>query len=272
VATAQDEGLAENSATGTGEIGPGSLLMDATSIDGARAWLGNSLGVVAPREILTGDINGDGLDDVALRYGVAETRALRDASTLEDGPIGLHYQIGSIKTWLVDDIFALGAPVPLPDNLRIAPIDGASRATIVAARKGAAEAGVTQAGVTQAPTQAAMQAPPAQAPAAQAPAPEARATVVLPSRTQLAGVFPNPFSKSTTVAFDLATESSVHLEVYDVRGARVCVLRDGPFSAGRYLASWNGRDAAGRTAPRGLYFVRFQAGTVHAVSKVVLSE
>lgn len=265
VAGAEDEGLTQNSVTAApGGIGPGSLLMNATGIDGSRAWLGNSRGVIEPREMMTGDINGDGLDDVAFQYGVAETRALRDASTPDDGPIGLHYQIGPVRTWLVDNIFALGAPVALPANLRISSTDATRRATTSAAKGGTVEAKAAP---------AATQTPAAQAPvAAQAPISATQAVAVLPSRTQLAGVFPNPFAKSANVAFDLASEASVHLEVYDVRGARVCVLRDGLFSPGRYRAIWDGRDASGRDAARGLYFIRFQAGTVHAVSKVVLSE
>ena len=266
LAGAQDEALVENSTLTPGEVGPGTVLMDATGIDGTRAWLGNSLGVVAPREILTGDINGDGFEDVAIRYGVAETRALRDASTLEDGPIGLHYQIGASRTWLVDDIFVLGPPVSLPPDLRIASTDAARVADAAKGKGGAVEAKAT---TTQTPATA--QAPAVQAPVAQAPiAPQAAA--LLPSRTQLSGVFPNPFSKNANVEFDLASEAAVHLEVYDVRGARVSVLREGLVSPGRYRATWDGRDASGRNVPRGLYFVRFQAGSVQSVRKVVLSE
>jgi hypothetical protein len=262
VAGAQDEALLENSTLTPGEIAPGTVLMDASGIDGNRAWLGNSLGVVAPREVLTGDINGDGYYDVAIRYGVAETRALRDASTLDDGPIGLHYQIGATRTWLVDDIFALGAPVSLPQDLTC---------VIRLPEEAAAKGGAVEAKAAATETPATTQTPAAQAPVTQAPdfAPQAAA---LPSRTQLAGVFPNPFSKSANVEFDLASEAAVRLEVYDVRGARVSVLREGLVSPGRYHSIWDGRNASGQMMPRGLYFVRFQAGSVQSVRKVVLSE
>jgi hypothetical protein len=40
-------------------------------------------------------------------------------------------------------------------------------------------------------------------------------------------------------------------------------------SPGRFVTVWDGRDAGGRRVVAGVYFLRLQAGTYHAVRKSV---
>ena len=94
----------------------------------------------------------------------------------------------------------------------------------------------------------------------------------LPARTELVGAAPNPFRSATRVAFDLASETDVALEVYDVHGARVASLARGRWPAGSHKVAWTGSDAAGRDLPAGVYLLRLAAGERQAVRKLVKIE
>jgi flagellar hook assembly protein FlgD len=47
--------------------------------------------------------------------------------------------------------------------------------------------------------------------------------------------------------------------VYDVRGRLVRALSDARFAAGDHVVHWDGKDAAGRVAPAGVYLARLSA-------------
>lgn len=70
---------------------------------------------------------------------------------------------------------------------------------------------------------------------------------------------PNPFNPRTSFAFTLAAPGPVRLEIHDVRGRLVAVLRDEVLPSGRHEATWEGRDLAGREAPSGVYLARLRA-------------
>ena len=69
---------------------------------------------------------------------------------------------------------------------------------------------------------------------------------VTPTAMYLSDPHPNPFNPSTTIVFELPVAGEATLTVYDVKGRQVRHLRAGPHAAGRYSASWDGRDDAGR--------------------------
>jgi hypothetical protein len=75
---------------------------------------------------------------------------------------------------------------------------------------------------------------------------------------------PNPFAKTTTVAFTLAQRSSVMLQVFDTQGRMVATLLEGPMDAGQHQASW---DASQQ--PSGLYWCRLTAGGVTRTHRLV---
>ena len=90
------------------------------------------------------------------------------------------------------------------------------------------------------------------------------------SATEFLGTFPNPFSRSAMVRFQLASELEVGISIFDLRGAQVRTLATGRLSAGRHEALWDGNDDAGRRVPRGVYLIRFAAGGFARSQKVVL--
>lgn len=79
--------------------------------------------------------------------------------------------------------------------------------------------------------------------------------------TALLGASPNPLRRGagTRIRFTLEREGRVALSVYDLRGARVRRLLDGPGQAGENEAVWDGKDAAGRPVAQGIYFYRLDA-------------
>lgn len=84
--------------------------------------------------------------------------------------------------------------------------------------------------------------------------------------------WPNPFNPRVSLAMEVPTTGSVRLELYDLRGRLVAQLFDGILPEGRHQVTWDGKDAAGRPAPSGVYFARLDTQTGRAVQKLVLAE
>jgi len=81
---------------------------------------------------------------------------------------------------------------------------------------------------------------------------------------------PNPFGDQTLVRWNLARNSHVQVDVFDVAGRRVTTLLDGTKSAGAGNVQWSGRDGHGRTVAAGVYFVRMQAAGETRTKRIVL--
>ncbi len=92
------------------------------------------------------------------------------------------------------------------------------------------------------------------------------------SRTgvHLLGTYPNPFNPRTNVVFELPARQEVQLAVHDVRGRFVVSLYQGVAEAGRHEQAWNGRDAAGKNMPSGVYFVRLTGSFGQDITKLIL--
>ncbi|MCP4633094.1 MAG: DUF1565 domain-containing protein [candidate division Zixibacteria bacterium] len=78
---------------------------------------------------------------------------------------------------------------------------------------------------------------------------------IVPFVTALGQCYPNPFNSSTSIPFNLATSSKVHLKIYNIRGQLVETLLDDELEAGQYNIKW---DASMYSS--GIYFYKFQTG------------
>lgn len=98
--------------------------------------------------------------------------------------------------------------------------------------------------------------------AASAEGPDGRVGVAawVPTEFALGQNWPNPFSRSTSILFDLPKEAEVTLDVFNVTGERITALVDEVLPAGRYSATWGGEDERGGRASSGVYFYRMRAG------------
>ncbi len=76
------------------------------------------------------------------------------------------------------------------------------------------------------------------------------------TKIALSAPSPNPSRGPVRFTLALPTDARTQLSVFDTQGRRVRSLHDGALAAGRHSFEWDGRDAAGRTARAGVYFVR----------------
>lgn len=65
--------------------------------------------------------------------------------------------------------------------------------------------------------------------------------------------FPNPFSNSTTVQFELDAASYVTLKIYDMIGNEIITLFEGYQSAGTHVIPWNAKNSSGLDVGSGSY-------------------
>jgi PKD repeat protein len=95
------------------------------------------------------------------------------------------------------------------------------------------------------------------------------ASGIRPDTFDLRGPQPNPFSESTTIAFDIPIPCHATLRVFDVGGRLVRTLASGETRPGRFRPRWDGRDDSGRLTSPGVYFVRLDSGDFSATKKMV---
>ncbi len=98
----------------------------------------------------------------------------------------------------------------------------------------------------------------------------ARLSGTAPAQTRLLGALPNPFRAETQLTFEVATESQVRLEIYDVQGRLVRTLLDARLAPGIHGRSWDGRNDQGALVHRGIYFTRMVTDQRHEVSKLIV--
>ena len=73
------------------------------------------------------------------------------------------------------------------------------------------------------------------------------------------------------MVLDLPEDAAVDVRVHDAAGRRVALAATGRFAAGTAEVAWDGRDAIGRRAAPGVYFLRARASTgEEASARVVL--
>lgn len=101
-------------------------------------------------------------------------------------------------------------------------------------------------------------------------APSGLAVDDVPRALRFAPPAPNPLRDEARFAFDLPSEASVQLAVYDASGRLVETLADGRWPAGRHQVRWSARGTNGGTRPAGLYFARFTTPGLTRVARLVL--
>jgi hypothetical protein len=94
--------------------------------------------------------------------------------------------------------------------------------------------------------------------------------LILPANS-LSQNYPNPFNPETTISFSVTqTSSFVTIEIYNIKGQKVCALVNEVFPAGRHSVLWDGRDDQEEPVSSGLYFYKLEAGVFSSVRKMIL--
>ena len=92
----------------------------------------------------------------------------------------------------------------------------------------------------------------------------------LSQRLFLSQSLPNPFTRSTTIRYQLTKPGLVSLRVYNVAGQLVRTVVNSQQDAGTYGATWDGRDGTGRQVSAGVYLYQLRAGDKALTRKMVL--
>lgn len=88
----------------------------------------------------------------------------------------------------------------------------------------------------------------------------------IPNQITLEQNYPNPFNPTTVISYQLALNSLVRLEVFDVTGRKVAVLVNGERkAAGTHRVTFNAENLAS-----GVYFYRLETGGKTLTQKMVL--
>ncbi len=82
--------------------------------------------------------------------------------------------------------------------------------------------------------------------------------------------YPNPFNATTTIVYRLHIAAELELEIYNLRGQRVRLLKRGYQRAGGHQVEWDGRGDDGGEVAMGVYFYRLRAEGAQQVRKMVL--
>lgn len=92
----------------------------------------------------------------------------------------------------------------------------------------------------------------------------------VPSPALLTGNHPNPFSRETSITYEVPKACAVTLAVYNVKGQKLRTLISGTAPEGRNSITWDACDDAGRRVPSGLYFCRISSGGKSQTRKMML--
>ena len=94
----------------------------------------------------------------------------------------------------------------------------------------------------------------------------------LPDKFELGQNYPNPFSSSTTISYNISKQSdNIKVTIYDILGREVKKFAIGLQSAGSYSILWDGRNNFGQKVTNGIYLYKLQVGSETQVKKMIFN-
>ena len=94
----------------------------------------------------------------------------------------------------------------------------------------------------------------------------------LPTKFQLEQNYPNPFSTSTDIPYQIRKQSDVKVTIYDILGRVVRKFNVGEQSVGLYNVLWDGRNNFGQKVASGVYFYKLSTEGESQVKKMVFNQ
>ena len=82
--------------------------------------------------------------------------------------------------------------------------------------------------------------------------------------------YPNPFNPVTRIKYDIAENSNVSINVYNLMGEKVATLVNQYQNAGYYFTNWDSRNDLGVLVSAGVYLFVLDVGDLRQVRKMIL--
>ncbi|MDD5506811.1 MAG: C25 family cysteine peptidase [Bacteroidales bacterium] len=93
---------------------------------------------------------------------------------------------------------------------------------------------------------------------------------LIPQQTRLGSNYPNPFTETTTLRYDLSKDGDVFIKIFNTSGENVRLLLHENAQAGHYELVWDGKDNFGRPVPSGVYVFQLKSGNYLHSRKMIL--
>ncbi len=87
---------------------------------------------------------------------------------------------------------------------------------------------------------------------------------------EMVSVYPNPFSKTTSINYVVIENCKVSIDIYNQQGQLVKQLMKEDQSSGAYNVNWNATDENGNTVSSGFYFYKINIGERKEIGKIIL--
>tara|TARA_B100001250_G_C19695440_1_gene742303 strand:- start:58 stop:1041 length:984 start_codon:yes stop_codon:yes gene_type:complete len=91
-----------------------------------------------------------------------------------------------------------------------------------------------------------------------------------PNNFEIGKNYPNPFNPTTTITYDLSSDSKVSLSIFDIYGKEVSNLVNESQSKGSKFVIWDSKDKNGNAASSGIYFYRIGVDGVFVTKQMTL--
>jgi glucuronoarabinoxylan endo-1,4-beta-xylanase len=95
-------------------------------------------------------------------------------------------------------------------------------------------------------------------------------TPALPTKFELGQNYPNPFSSSTAISYDLKIQTDIRVTIYDVLGRVIRETVAGAQTVGTHSILWDGSNSVGQKVAPGVYFYTIRAGGEFQAKKMLL--
>jgi len=87
---------------------------------------------------------------------------------------------------------------------------------------------------------------------------------------EMVSVYPNPFSKTTSINYMVQENCKVCIDIYNQQGKLVKQLVNKNQGAGVYNVNWRANDESGNSVNSGLYFYKINIGDRNEIGKIIL--
>ena len=81
--------------------------------------------------------------------------------------------------------------------------------------------------------------------------------------------YPNPFNPTTSIQYELLTDSKLNITIFDMLGNVVDELYDGFQTSGNKSIKWDARNSSGELVSAGMYFYKIQVGNSSQVKRMM---